>query len=117
MGEKVKMEVKIRGKYYTVVADEAEEYIYKICSYVDKKVTEIADMNPRLGTEMASILTAINTADELYKKMESEDNLRNQILEYGKEITKLERRIKELEEKLGEKSAEKKTAVQNMSEV
>lgn len=99
MGEKIKMEAKIRGRYYTIVADEPEEYIYKICSYVDRKVSEIANMNPRLGTEMSSILTAINTADEYFKAASREDNLRKQILEYEKENRELEERIKELEEK------------------
>lgn len=106
MGERTKIEAKIRGKYYTIVADEPEEYIYKICSYVDKKVSEICNMNPRLGTEMSSILTAINMADELYKTEKSEDNLRKQILEYGKEIKELEMKISHLEEQLKESKAE-----------
>lgn len=100
MAEKTRMEVKIRGRYYTIVADEPEEYIYKICSHVDRKVSEICNMNPRLGTEMSSILTAINMADELYKAGMNEDNLRKQILEYGKEISELEAKINELQEKL-----------------
>ena len=100
MAEKTRMEVKIRGKYYTIVADEPEDYVYKICSYVDKKVSEICNMNPRLGTEMASILTAINMADELYKSGMSEDNLRKQILEYGREVSELEAKVSELQAKL-----------------
>ena len=106
MGEKVTMEAKIRGKYYTIVAPEPEEYIYKICSYVDKKVSEIANMNPRLGTEMSSILTAINVSDELFKTIDREDNLRKQILEYGKELRRLEEEKRVLEEK--NKSLEEK---------
>ncbi len=100
MAEKTRMEVKIRGKYYTIVADEPEEYIYKICAHVDRKVSEVFNMNPRLGTEMSSILTAINMADELFKTGMSEDNLRKQILEYGREISELEAKVSELQEKL-----------------
>lgn len=107
MAERTRIEVKIRGKYYTIIADEPEEYIYKICAHVDRKVSEICNMNPRLGTEMSSILTAINMADELYKTGISEDNLRKQILEYGREVSELEAKVRQLEEKL--KEAEKST--------
>ena len=100
MADKTRMEVKIRGKYYTIVADEPEEYVYKICAHVDRKVSEICNMNPRLGTEMSSILTAINMADELYKTGMSEDNLRKQIIEYGREISELESKVAQLEAKL-----------------
>lgn len=102
MGEKIKMEVKIRGRYYTIVADEPEEYVYKICSYVDREVSRIANMNPRLGTEMSSILTAINASDEYFKAIAREDNLRKQILEYEKENRELEEKKRRLENELAE---------------
>ena len=86
MGEKIKMEVKIRGKYYTIISDEPEEYIFKICARVDRKVSEICKINPRLGTEMSSILTAINMTDEMCKAQAK--------------THELEVKVRELEEKL-----------------
>lgn len=97
MTERNKVEVKINGRYYTITADEPGEYIYKICSYVDRKISDIVQMNPRLSTDMAAVLTAINISDELYKAHVSEDNLRQQILKYDEEADKYEKRIKELE--------------------
>ncbi len=108
MGEKNKAEVKIRGRFYTITANEPEEYIYKICSYVDRKMNEITQMNSRLSTEMASVLTAINVADDFYKAQDSENNLRKQILKYDDEAAKYERRIRELESQLAEKDEELK---------
>ena len=35
MSERNKVEVKIRGRFFTITANEPEEYIYKICSYVE----------------------------------------------------------------------------------
>ncbi|MBE7026620.1 MAG: cell division protein ZapA [Ruminococcaceae bacterium] len=109
MSEKNKVEVKIRGRFYTITANEPEEYIYKICTYVDKKMNEITQMNSRLSTEMASVLTAINVADDFYKVQSSEDNLRKQILKYDEEADGYERRIKELENQLAEKDEQLKT--------
>lgn len=109
MSEKNKAEVKIRGRFYTITANEPEEYIYKICTYVDKKMNEITQMNSRLSTEMASVLTAINVADDFYKVQASEDNLRKQILKYDEEAVKYERKIKELESQLAEKDEQLKT--------
>ena len=37
MSDRNKVEVKIRGRFFTITANEPEEYIYKICSYVDRK--------------------------------------------------------------------------------
>ncbi len=100
MNDKIKMEVKIRGKFYTIISDEKEEYIYKICSYVDKKVSEIASVNPRLGTEMASILTAINSSDEYFKIKDKADRMQREIAAYTDEISKLEEKLRNAEEKL-----------------
>ena len=57
-------------------------------------------MNPRLSTDTAALLTAINISDEAYKSHVAEDNMRGQILKYDEEADKYEKRIKELEEQL-----------------
>lgn len=100
MSDKTRMEVKIRGRYYTIVADEKEEYVYKICSYVDKKVSEIASANPRLGTEMSSILTAINSADEYFKIKEREERMKRELEAYKSEVLKLEEKLRQCEMKI-----------------
>ncbi len=100
MSDRNKVEVKIRGRFFTITANEPEEYIYKICSYVDRKMDEILQMNPRLSMDTAALLTAINISDEAYKSHVAEDNMRSQILKYDEEADRYEKRIKELEDQL-----------------
>lgn len=97
MSERNKLEVKIQGRQYTIVANEPDEYIYKIASYVDKKITEVSEMNARLSMDMASVLAAINLADEYFKSQQSEDHLRKQVLEYVDEAKRADERYRELE--------------------
>lgn len=96
MSEKTKVEVKIQGRLHTIVADESEEYIYRISSYVDKKMSEISSRNSRLSMDMTATLTAINLADELFKSKQTEDNLRRQLLQYAEDARKAEEQIKML---------------------
>lgn len=97
MIERNKVEVKIQGRQYTVVGAEPDEYIYKIASYLDKKISEVSNRNPRLSMDMASVLAALNIADEYFKSQLAEDNLRKQILEYVDEARKSKEQIKVLE--------------------
>jgi cell division protein ZapA len=102
MASKTKVEVKINGKDYTVIGVESEEYIQKVALYIDKKMNEITNLNNRLSTSMAAVLTAINVADDYFKTLEALDNLRNQIQQYIQELdeatSELEKYKKENEE-------------------
>lgn len=98
--ERNRLEVKIQGRFYTIVANETEEYIYKICSYVDKKLSEVSKMNPRLSTDMAAVLTSINLSDELYRTQSAEDNLRKQVLSYSDDVKKADARAASLEKQV-----------------
>lgn len=88
MSVKNKVVVKIAGKDYTLVGDESDEYMQKIALFVDKKMTEIMKNNNKLSTMMAAILTALNIADEYYKREEREIKLKNEL---NKAIDELEK--------------------------
>ena len=100
MSDTNRIDVRIRGRQFTISAQEPEEYIYKTCAYVDKKIAEMNNANPRLSMDMAAVLAAINITDELFKTQDDEDNLRKQILGYDKEAVKYEQKIRELEAKI-----------------
>ena len=51
--------------------------------YIDQKTTEIMRANPALSTSMASVLTAINVTDEMFKLAEAKEALEREL-----EITK-----------------------------
>ena len=97
MSEVNKLEVNIQGRAYTLRAAENDEYIYKIAAYVDRKLGEIAAMNSRLSMDMTAVLGAVNIADEYFKVLQLEDNLRAQVLQYAEDIRKAEEKIRKLE--------------------
>lgn len=99
MSERNKLDVKIGGKEYTIIAGESEEYMHKVAGFVDKKMSAIVKADNRLSTSMVAVLTAINVADEYMKLKESEDKLIAQLMEYTTEIERLKNANKELEQK------------------
>ncbi|HDK7139908.1 TPA: cell division protein ZapA [Clostridium botulinum] len=71
--------VKINGVEYNLKGEEQEDYLHKVARYVDKKIADILENNPKLSTSSASILTAINAIDEGLKKEEQIENLQLEI--------------------------------------
>ncbi|GAE03578.1 hypothetical protein CBO05C_3268 [Clostridium botulinum B str. Osaka05] len=71
--------VKINGVEYNLKGEEQEDYLHKVARYVDKKIADILDNNPKLSTSSASILTAINAVDDGLKKEEKIENLQLEI--------------------------------------
>lgn len=59
--------VKVNGIEYNLKGDEKEEYLHKVAGYVDKKIKILFGNNKNLNTADASVLVAINVADELFK--------------------------------------------------
>ena len=82
--ERKKIRVRIGGVEYTLLSTEQPDYVYKIAYLVDKKMTEIMNENSNLNSAMASLLTAINIADEYYKDKGDSDKLREQVAEYSR---------------------------------
>ena len=60
-------EVYILGQKYTIKGDEPEEYIRELASFVDKKLKEVYNSSPNITPVKASILAALDIADELFK--------------------------------------------------
>lgn len=68
-----KVTVDINGIEYNLKGEETEEYLIKLAKQVDEKIKKILSLNDKLSTASASILTAINFADE-YLKISEELN-------------------------------------------
>lgn len=71
MAEKNKVIVHIAGNEYVVSGTEPPEYIQKVALFVDRKLQEITRKNHTLSTSMASVLTSVNMADEMFRLNES----------------------------------------------
>jgi cell division protein ZapA len=71
LSERNKVTVRIAGNEYVICGTESPEYIQKVALFVDRKLQEIMKRNHTLSTSMASVLTAVNIADESLKTSES----------------------------------------------
>jgi len=69
------IEVVILGQRYTIKGDADEEYIRKLADYVDGKMKEVLEMAPNTSPLKASILAALNIADELHRQRQHEEDL------------------------------------------
>ena len=71
-------EVYILGQKYTIRGDAQEEYIRELASYVDKKLKEVYNASPNITPVKASILAALDIADELFKmRIQQEEETRH----------------------------------------
>ncbi|MEW6571123.1 MAG: cell division protein ZapA [Nitrospirota bacterium] len=74
-------EVNILGQKYTIKGDAPEEYIKELASYVDKKLKEVQSMVPNITPVKATILAALDIADELFKLRNEQNELARHIEE------------------------------------
>lgn len=81
--------MKIAGNEYTLCGIEAVEYMQKVAYYVDKKIAEIMRANHTLSTSMASILTAVNISDEMFKLAELSESLQKEVEQNQKLLQEL----------------------------
>lgn len=91
MAEKNRVTVRIAGNEYVITGTEPPEYIQKVALFVDRKVMEITRRNHLLSTSMASVLTSLNMADEMFRLKET---LRNNEIE----LAELKKKYQELKE-------------------
>ncbi|MHC1682326.1 MAG: cell division protein ZapA [Clostridiaceae bacterium] len=105
--------VKVCGMEYNLKGDEREEYLHMVAGFVDKKVRMITEKNPKLSISAATVLAAINVADEFFKYSNYIEELENKsaILESSQKsmrsiVDNLKKQVEELNE-------EKKVLLEN----
>ncbi len=75
----------IAGSEYTLTTDEPEEYVQKLAKDIDDRIQNALAGNDRMSVMMATVLAALELADEANKSADSADNLRGQIQGYLEE--------------------------------
>jgi cell division protein ZapA len=97
--------VKINGIEYNLKGEEQDEYLHKVAGYVDKKLKNILDNNPKLSISSASVLSAINIVDDMFKVQEKQEELLEKVrqidktcIDYEEQIGALKRQIRHMEE-------------------
>ena len=89
MAERNKVTVKIAGNEYVLCGNESPEYIQRIALMVDRKLRDITRKNHLLSTSMASVLTAVNMADELVKAKDAYNKSEFELKELKKKVQEL----------------------------
>ncbi len=82
-------EVYILGQKYTIKGDAPEEYIKELATFVDKKLKEIYSVSPNITPVKASILAALDIADELFRLRNEQEELAKHIEEKTNRLTAL----------------------------
>jgi len=82
-------EVYILGQKYTIKGDAPEEHIRDIASYVDKKLKEVHNSIPNITPVKASILAALDIADELFKLRSEQEVITKTIEEKAERLASL----------------------------
>ena len=90
---KNKVVVTIAGREYTMVAVEDETYVRRCAAHVDEQLREVSSI--RLSQADAAVLTALNIADQYFKEVDANENLRRQIKENLEEANRLKLELSE----------------------
>lgn len=95
MTEKIKINILIDGRNFTVVSTtDNEDYVRHLAYYVDKKIRELASKNDKLCQTSSATLAAFNIADELFKTkerlIEIEEDTKEPMEKYDKLVHELE---------------------------
>ena len=76
------VKVQIFGQIYSIRGDLDERYVQKLATYVDEKMSAIADATSTIDTQKVAVLAALAIADELHTirkdRTENDDLLREQ---------------------------------------
>ena len=109
LAEKNKVIVRIAGYEYVLSGDEPHEYIQKVALFVDRKILEITRRNHTLSTSMASVLAAVNMAEEMFRVSEEASNISKQHEELKKKFHELKEenlKLKSENQKLKDKETQ-----------
>ena len=88
MSSKNDTEVIINGKIYTLSGYESEEYLQKVATYMNNKITELKAMDcyKRLNVVMQRILLELNIADDYFKAKKQADSIEGELDSKDKQL-------------------------------
>ena len=88
MSSKNDTEVIINGKIYTLSGYESEEYLQKVATYMNNKITELKAMDgyKRLNVDMQRIRLERNIADDYFKAKKQADSIEGELDSKDKQL-------------------------------
>ena len=95
MSSKTDTEVIIGGKVFTLSGYESEEYLQKVASYINNKITEYNknESFKRLTLYMQNVLLQLNIADDYFKAKKQINILEEEIQTKEKELYNLKHEL------------------------
>lgn len=95
MSSKTDTEVIIGGKVFTLSGYESEEYLQKVASYINNKITEYNknESFKRLTLDMRNVLLQLNIADDYFKAKKQINILEEEIQTKEKELYNLKHEL------------------------
>ncbi|MDO4322078.1 MAG: cell division protein ZapA [Lachnospiraceae bacterium] len=88
MSSKNTTQVIIAGKIYTLSGYESEEYLQRVATYLNARISEFKNLEGyhKLSPELKNILLNLNTADDYFKMKKKVEELERELSEKDKEI-------------------------------
>ena len=117
-GEKQRVTVQIFGKTYRMKGskDTPAEYIQHLAQYVDGKMRQIAEADPRLDFPKVAVLAALTTSDQLHRttaKLEELEKEHQAVRSNEREMTRV---LSEYRQRLEEETARSKQEAQKLTD-
>ena len=105
MNTKNDVEGVIGGKQYTLSGYESSEYLQKIATHINDKLSKFREQDgyARLDGDVKNVLLAINLADDFYKAQKSADDLQKANEDLEKEIFDLKHDLIAMKNQLEER--------------
>ncbi len=118
MAGKTDAEVVIGGKVYTLSGYESEEYLQKVASYLNAKLTELEadEAYKRLPVDLQSVLLQINLADDYFKLQKQLAILKEQSKAKEKDLYDIKHELVSAQIKLEKSEKSLKQALEDNNE-
>ncbi|MBR2122398.1 MAG: cell division protein ZapA [Lachnospiraceae bacterium] len=118
MAGKIDAEVVIGGKVYTLSGYESEEYLQKVASYLNAKLSELESDEgyKRLPADLQSVLMQINLADDYFKLQKQVSLLKEQSRAKEKDLYDIKHELVSAQIKLEKSEKSLKQALEDNNE-
>ena len=95
MSSKIKTQVIIAGKIYTLSVYESEEYLQRVATYLNGRISECRNLESyqRMSPELKGILLDLNVADDYFKMKKKVEELEQELSRKDKEIYELKHEL------------------------
>lgn len=95
MASKTDIDVLIGGKMFTLSGYESEDYLQKVATYINNKISEYSKIDSfrRQSAETRAVLLQLNIADDFFKAKKQVSILEDELQSKEKELYDLKREL------------------------